>query len=353
MNILIINYIEHIITDLIHQMTTSGRFCLSLINISNWNNFETSNNGLLILRKNKNNLVFSEIKYNQARSRYRLSIILYILAEVHQHLLQSSTSMFRELFYKNPVFTRNQTNIYRAVHDVCGILQTSPWNLGIFSSGKGLIAGAISICLHNGDVIDCRRQMNATLLPQDIRMIHHFQTNAALVLIIEKDTVFEYLLSRNILSLLGVDIILITGRGYPDMCTRYFVNQLNTIYQLPVYILVDADPYGIEIMLVYRHGSRTLANGGIHLACPNLLWVGIHPSEINVMPVSQSALSMRDRKKINDLLKRNYLSEGVRHELQILHQINSKAEIEGFASNAMDFLINDYIPNKIIRNLLI
>lgn len=48
---------------------------------------------------------------------------------------------------------------------------------------------------------------------------------------------------------------LFQGKGYPDMNTRFLLKQIWLKYRLPMYILTDADPHGIEIMLTYRHGS--------------------------------------------------------------------------------------------------
>lgn len=45
------------------------------------------------------------------------------------------------------------------------------------------------------------------------------------------------------------------GKGYPDTNTRLILNKLRELHTLPIYALTDADPYGIEIMLTYRHGS--------------------------------------------------------------------------------------------------
>lgn len=42
-----------------------------------------------------------------------------------------------------------------AIADVCCLLDASPWELGIMSSSKGLIAGPLTIKLADNSVIDC------------------------------------------------------------------------------------------------------------------------------------------------------------------------------------------------------
>lgn len=46
------------------------------------------------------------------------------------------------------------------------------------------------------------------------------------------------------------------GKGYPDINTRLFVKQLSCKLKIQILALVDANPFGIEIMCVYRYGSN-------------------------------------------------------------------------------------------------
>lgn len=64
-------------------------------------------------------------------------------------------SILRELFYQNVARLRNQANLDVAVRDVCCLLETPPWSLGIVATAKGLIAGPLTMFARNGTVIDC------------------------------------------------------------------------------------------------------------------------------------------------------------------------------------------------------
>ncbi len=50
--------------------------------------------------------------------------------------------------------------------------------------------------------------------------------------------------------------MLIIGRGYPDLATRTFLKRLEAEFNLPMFALVDADPYGLEIVCTYALGSK-------------------------------------------------------------------------------------------------
>ncbi|XP_017072816.1 meiotic recombination protein W68 isoform X2 [Drosophila eugracilis] len=267
------------------------------------------------------------------------------------HRLQVNGGSFtvRGLYYNDPVLIRSQFKIAKARLDVCRMLNTSPFTLGILAASKGIMAGDIRLLMTNGDVLDSTMYGGAMTLPTDPEKIDRIETHADFVLIVEKESVFEGLLSKKVFVSLEQSFILITGKGYPDCCTRRIVHRLTEENQLAAYILVDADPFGIEIMLVYRHGSQAMGFSSQGLTTPSLRWIGLHPSEIPALGNGAVALGTGDNKKINDLLARNDLEPGVRQELRMLQDVQLKAEIE----SVIDFLTDDYIPNKINRNLFL
>lgn len=203
--------------------------------------------------------------------------------------------------------------------------------------------------MNNGDVIDCNIYSRAMTLPTDFENVERIVTNAEMVLVVEKESVFESLLSQNVFNTFGLRFILITGKGYPDCTTRRIVHRLSVECSLPVYILVDADPFGIEIMLIYRRGSQSMNFTKDTLITPTLRWIGLHPSEIDKVSSTAVALTKYDNKKLIDILARNDLSIAVRQELCTLQQSQLKAEIE----SVVDLLSPYYIPTKINRNLFL
>lgn len=50
-------------------------------------------------------------------------------------------------------------------------------------------------------------------------------------------------------------MVVITGKGFPDFTTRKFVKICAESLSIPVLALTDCDPWGIEIVCVYKYGS--------------------------------------------------------------------------------------------------
>ncbi|XP_055847854.1 meiotic recombination protein W68 [Episyrphus balteatus] len=342
---------EKFMIKLLKDLVNDGTASITVVNYRSWENSEISNG--ILSQKDPSNLIHRNVNLSNTKSRPHFAMIMYVLSEVYHLLVTGLTCTERELYYKDPDLFKNQAAINFAVKDVCSILNASPWELGIRQSSKGLIAGAINIHMSDNSVINCYFNDRPNLIPNDIQAITFLETTAKFVLIVEKDTIFQKFLQQNILRNLNSDIILITGKGYPDVGTRLMVKRIWDYFHLPIYALVDADPFGIDIMFVYRYGSKAMAFSADQLACPQIRWIGIQPSEIEKLAIPTLAQSKTDKKKINELLQRTYINAEIRNELEILQRLGRKAEIEAVAGFSANFLAYEYIPNKIARNLVI
>lgn len=121
--------------------------------------------------------------------------------------------------------------------------------LDLLPTSKGLVAGELTLTLADNRIIDCTVSGGA-LIPHLASNVISVRSKARLVLIVEKDAVFQKLLEDDCTS--SLNCILVTGKGYPDVATRMLVKLLSEKLELPVYIIVDADPFGVDIMCVYR-----------------------------------------------------------------------------------------------------
>lgn len=71
-------------------------------------------------------------------------------------------------------------------------------------------------------------------------------SSAKVIVIVEKDATFQRLLEEDFLKFVNFEILLITGKGVPDISTRKLVHRL-AHYELKdaeFVALVDGDPYG-------------------------------------------------------------------------------------------------------------
>lgn len=78
------------------------------------------------------------------------------------------------------------------------------------------------------------------------------------------------------------------------------------------------------------------------------LFSSIFPTDIETLDITRIEMTAADAKKVNELLKRPYISDRLRSELNHLRRRKLKAEIESIYQCSMDYLITDYIPTKIL-----
>ncbi|XP_064460695.1 meiotic recombination protein SPO11-like [Ornithodoros turicata] len=288
--------------------------------------------------------------FGSVSSLRKFSLMLHILSKIHYLLSTGTKSTKRQIYYEDVVLFGSQGIVDRIVEDIACMLEVQRHALNLLATSKGCIAGNVAFTDSDGNFIDC--ESKDVLIPSDVRGIREVRSPAKFILVIEKDATFQKLLDSQIVRLLG-PCVLITGKGFPDVNTREMLRRLHDDLDVPVYALVDADPYGIEILCVYAFGSLALADET--LAVPRIRWLGIHPSDIETFQLEGSAvasLGTGDKLKLKELMRRPYIlrTPAWKRQLEILHRLQVKSEIQGLCSVNEVFLSDVYIPSKIKHN---
>jgi DNA topoisomerase-6 subunit A len=228
----------------------------------------------------------------------------------------------------------------------------------ILSKEKGKVVGDLRI-RSGDDVIDLSKMGHgAYAIEPTPDLIEFLDVNAELVLVVEKDAVFQQLHRAGFWK--KYRAILVTSAGQPDRATRRFVRRLNEELKLPVYILTDADPYGWYIYSVFKIGSITLSYESERLATPNAKFLGVSMTDIFGDKNKKPYLSEEERrnfiikakkadiKRAQELLNYEWFkTEKWVKEINIFLEKQSKLEIEALTGKGLYFLMDTYIPTKI------
>ncbi|KAK3146052.1 hypothetical protein QOZ80_3BG0260870 [Eleusine coracana subsp. coracana] len=281
----------------------------------------------------------------------RLSVILRVLLVVQQLLQQNKHCSKRDIFYMYPSFFVEQAVVDRAINDICILFKCSRHNLNVVPVVKGLLMGWIRF-MDGEKKVYCMTNVNAVFsVPVNIEAIKDLVSVAQYILVVEKETVFQRLANDKFCE--KNRCIVVTGGGYPDIPTRRFLRYLVEQLHLPVFCLVDSDPYGFDIMATYKFGSLKLAYDAKFLRVPNIRWLGVFTSDLeeHCLPdCCRLQLSPEDRRKAEGILTRCYLSREApewRSELEAMLQKGVKFEIEALSACSISFLSEEYIPQKI------
>ena len=147
--------------------------------------------------------------------------------------------------------------------------------LHVFAKKKGTMVGNITI-EDNGDTIDCRQMgTGGYAIPSIVEpdVIKFKKCEAKFILHVEKDTVWNRFNEDRFWE--KHNCILTEGGGQPPRGMRRLLQRLHTELKLPVYCLLDNDPWGYYIYSVIKTGSINLAYESQRMAIPEAKYIGL------------------------------------------------------------------------------
>ncbi|OII74238.1 topoisomerase VIA [Cryptosporidium ubiquitum] len=159
--------------------------------------------------------------------------------------------------------------------------------------------------------------------PNDSKYI--IKTNVKYLLVIEKASIFQYLMEREVYN--RIPCLIITGKGFPDISTRKLVSDIIHKSGITALYLGDFDPHGINIYLTYVRGSNNFESQ--MAACPSIYYLGIQYEDTKLLPSDECEMLCQQCKLMNDNVY--------------------KCELEAFQSISSDYLVNIYLPGKILK----
>ena len=277
---------------------------------------------------------------------------LYLLNVVHEIVLAGKHVTQRELFYRSlgggsnsPVFVE-QTQFNKALFTLMNAIGCERHELGIFTTARGFAAADPeyeTICLEKDGnfLFDLSAHPDGLSVSEQLTGFVTIQTNAVCVLVVEKDTVFQSLVSTADFFK-SVPCILVTARGYPDNMTIRFLNRLRGVVgsALPFLYLGDLDPHGICIYLTYW---RALNEG--------IQWIGVHYEDIGIDYNQHSLLGLKlkpnDLSLLKSLMDREGIPDLVKEQLKKIKDRGLKYEVECLHSMGESFIATEWLPSKL------
>lgn len=155
------------------------------------------------------------------------------------------------MYYGNTSLFKSQTVLDSAIQNISKTFSVPRDALNVVGAAKGLYFGELRL---NGQIIGSN---GVNLIPRREEIQSLDLLNTRFILVIEKDAIMSVIIDNyaHIKQLLG-SFLMVCGKGFPCMRTKQFMNYIETIYpSLPKYIMVDNDPYGIDIVLNYISNS--------------------------------------------------------------------------------------------------
>lgn len=352
-------------SEVIKRLEKSGEDVLKQIN-------KAENPSIELPVRNLNNIYFdqksrtiklgdktSERQFlNIAHTRKFMQTML-VAAEIKKVIKEKATVSIRDLYYalKHTIADTNENTFEEQgesdpiIEDIESSLNLLREELHLAASSKGVIVGNMTI-KDGKDKIDLTKMGSGGWgVPSNVEpdKIEIRDIDAEYVLFIEKDAVWkrfneDAFWKKN-------KCIIITGRGQPSRAERRLVQRLNSEYNLPVFALMDADPWGMYIYSVIKQGSISLSYSEEKLATPDTKYIGLTVKDVETFKIPKEVtikLNHLDVKRLNEMKGYEWFkNKPWQEEFQLMKDKAIKLELEALSKKGIRFITEEYLPQKI------
>jgi DNA topoisomerase VI subunit A len=304
---------------------------------------------------------------SQRQKRYFFNVAMakkfmqtFLVSDACKELIDSGkTTSIRDLYYitKHTIGDTRQNTFEEQdesdpiIEDLEVALDALREELHLFASRKGSMVGPITI-RDTGDTIDLRRMGSGGWAVPSIvesNVIEFVRHEAKYILLIEKDAVWTRFNEDKFWK--REKCIILQGGGQPPRGVRRLVQRLHSELRLPVYVLVDNDPWGFYIYSVMKQGSINLAYESMRMAVPDARFIGLSSfDKLTYKLPSNVAIKMDegDVSRAKQMLAYPWFqAKQWQEEIQEMVKSGQKFELEALSRRGISFITEEYLPRKL------
>ncbi|MCI0411580.1 DNA topoisomerase IV subunit A [bacterium] len=278
------------------------------------------------------------------------------LAELQR---QDLTTSLREIYYRTKHTIKDshentfdlQGESDPIIEDLEVALDSLREELHVRAENTGTIVGPV-VLVDDGDTIDCTRlgkggySVPSIVEPEYIEIK---KCTADFVLLVEKGTQWNRLSEDKFWK--KHNCVLLTGNGQPPRGVRRLARRLNEERKLPVYVLVDNDPWGYYIYSVIKQGSISLAYESQRMAVPQAKFIGLSsqdPEDFGLPRTVGIKLNDKDIARAREILNYPWFQKKPwQHEIKRMLTSGLKYELDALANKDFRYLTTTYLPEKL------
>jgi DNA topoisomerase-6 subunit A len=310
--------------------------------------------GLIEMGKRKQARSFFNV--GMAKKFMQTVLVADALAELQRADL---TTSLREIYYRTKHTIKNshentfdnQNESDPLIEDLEVTLTALREELHVRAENAGSIVGPV-VFVDDGDRVDCAKlgkggySVPSIVEPEYIQIT---KCTADFVLLVEKGTQWNRLSEDKFWR--RYNCILLTGNGQPPRGVRRLARRLNEEYNLPVYVLVDNDPWGYYIYSVVKQGSINLAFESQRMAIPKAKFIGFSSADPDRYGLPRTVgikLNDKDINRAKELLKyRWFQKKEWQEEIKRMLTSGLKFELDALANKDFQYLTKTYLPRKL------
>jgi len=275
---------------------------------------------------------------------------------------QGKSTSLRGLFYmlkhtiegaKENTFDE-QNECDTIIEDTEVLLNSIREELHLYAENRGAMVGNITFT-DKGDEINCARMGSGgyaipSIVEPEVIEIDRKKCDAKFILHVEKGTVWQRFNEDRFWE--KHNCILTHGSGQPPRGVRRLLFRLHNELKLPVYCVLDNDPWGYYIYSVLKQGSINLAFESQRMAIPEAKYLGLRSLDFDRCELSDSVkitLTDSDRKRAKQVAKYPWFEKKRQWQSEIQRMLKNdfKLEVESLISKDISYVTEVYVPERL------
>ncbi len=291
-----------------------------------------------------------------AKKFMQTMLVADALAELQRAEL---TTSLREIYYRTKHTIKNshentfdtQDESDPVIEDLEVALAALREELHVRAENAGSIVGPV-VFGDDGDRVDCARLGKGGYSVPSIVEPEYLEIRrctADFVLLVEKGTQWNRLSEDKFWR--RYNCILLTGNGQPPRGVRRLARRLHEEHRLPVYVLVDNDPWGYYIYSVVKQGSINLAFESQRMAIPKAKFIGLSSADPERYELPRNVgikLNEKDIARAKELMNYQWFQKPAwQAEIKRMLSMGLKYELDALANKDFQYLTKKYLPRKL------
>ena len=224
--------------------------------------------------------------------------------------------------------------------------------LHLYAEPRGNLAGPL-VVIDGGNELDASKMGAAGYpIPSIVEpdRVKFKRCDAKFILHVEKGTVWQRFNEDKFWQ--KHKCIVSHGAGQPARGVRRMLYRLHSEYKLPVYCLLDNDPWGYYIYSVIKQGSINLAFESMRMAIPDAKFIGLRSSDYERCGLKQDVkikLDDKDKKRAKQIASYPWFSEKKHWQAEIKQMLTNdfKLEVEALISRDISYVTEKYVPERL------
>ncbi len=295
----------------------------------------------------------------KAKGGQMLLRTMYMLEFIQDMIESEKSSTLREMYYisegwdKAKFTSQRESNSLAEDLEIVTSLMREDFKLRPEEDGARVM-GNISVIERDRKgrkkKINCRDDVGDSGygIPYNVEddKVEFVETDADFILAIETGGMFDRLVENGFDE--DFNSILVHLKGQPARSTRRFIKRLSNEMDLPVLVFTDGDPWSFRIFASVAYGAIKTAHLSEFLASPSAEYIGITASDIEQFELPTDKLSETDVRALESELDDPRFGDPFwQGEIELMLEINKKAEQQALAKYGLDYVTETYLPEKL------